>query len=141
MKVASGLASGPHPTADLATAAVRDAMRAAGLERADSILLFLTREYVRHAQPTIVAAARAAGTLQVSGCTAYGLLTQQSWLFDQPGAAALVIAEAAPGDAGTRREPLLSFSGHHALPRDWQALPERAGLLDTGAVTLSLIHI
>ncbi|MGB4227577.1 MAG: hypothetical protein WBJ68_13175, partial [Candidatus Dechloromonas phosphoritropha] len=67
MKVASGLVSGPQPTADLAAAAVRDALRAAGLERADSVLLFLTRDYMRHAQPAIVAAARAAGTLQVSG--------------------------------------------------------------------------
>ncbi len=137
MKVASGLASGPHPTADLAAAAVREALRAADRERADSVLLFLTRDYLRHAQPAIVAAARAAGTLQVSGCTAYGLLTEEGWLFDQPGAAALVIADAVPGDAGPRREPLLSFSGHHALPYDWQAPPERAGLLDAEAVTWS----
>jgi small ligand-binding sensory domain FIST len=137
MKVASGLASGPHPTADLAAGAVREALQAAGLERADSVLLFLTRDYVRHAQPAIVAAARAAGTLQVSGCTAYGLLTEQGWLLDQPGAVALVIADAVPGDIGLPHGPLLSFSGHHALPRDWQALPERAGLLDAGAVTWS----
>ena len=75
MRVASGMASGPQPTMDLAAVAVRDALRAAGLERADSVLLFLTRDYLRHAQPAIVAAARAAGTLQVSGCTAYGLVT------------------------------------------------------------------
>ena len=137
MKVASSLVSGPQPTADLAAAAVRDALRAAGLERADSVLLFLTRDYMRHAQPAIVAAARAAGTLQVSGCTAYGLLTEEGWLLDQPGAAALVIADAAPGAADTRHEPLLSFTGHHALPYDWQAPPERAGLLDTDAVTWS----
>ena len=137
MKVASGLASGPHPTADLAAAAVRDALRAAGLERADSILLFLTREYVRHAQPTIVAAARAAGTLQVTGCTAYGLLTEEGWLLDQSGAAALVIAYATPDDADTRHEPLLSFTGHHTLPHDWQRRPERVGLLDAEAVTWS----
>ena len=113
MKVASSLVSGPHPTADLAAGAVRDALQAAGLERADSILLFLTRDYVRHAQPAIVAAARAAGTLQVTGCTAYGLLTEEGWLLDQSGAAALVIAYATPDDADTRHEPLLSFTGHH----------------------------
>ena len=137
MKVASSLVSGPHPTADLAATAVRDALQAAGLERADSVLLFLTRNYVRHAQAAVVAAARAAGTLQISGCTAYGLLTEQGWLLDQPGAAALVIADAAPGDAGPRPEPLLSFSGHHALPNDWQRRPERVGLLDAEAVTWS----
>ena len=137
MRVASGLVGGPQPAADLAAAAVRDALRAAGAERADSVLLFLTRDYARHAQPAIIAAARAAGTLQVSGCTAYGLLTEEGWLFDRPGAAALVIADAAPGDAGPRRAPLLSFSGHPALPYDWQAPPERAGLLDAEAVTWS----
>ena len=137
MRVASGMASGPQPTMDLAALAVRHALRAAGLERADSVVLFLTRDYLRHAQPAVVAAARAAGTLQVSGCTAYGLLTEDGWLFDQPGAAALVIADAAPGAAGPRHEPLLSFSGHPALPYDWQAPPERAGLLDAEAVTWS----
>ena len=137
MKVASSLVSGPHPTADLAAAAVRDALQAAGLERADSILLFLTRDYVRHAQPAIVAAARAAGTLQVTGCTAYGLLTEEGWLLDQSGAAALVIAYATPDDADTRHEPLLSFTGHHTLPHDWQRRPERVGLLDAEAVTWS----
>ncbi|MBL8419025.1 MAG: FIST C-terminal domain-containing protein [Dechloromonas sp.] len=137
MKVASGLAGGPHPTADLATAAVRDALQAAGLERADRVLLFLTRDYVRHAQPAIVAAARAAGTLQVSGCTAYGLLTEEDWLLDQSGAAALVIADATPDAADTRHEPLLSFTGHHTLPHDWQRRPERVGLLDAEAVTWS----
>ena len=137
MRVAGGLASGPQPTMDLAALAVRDALRAAGLERADSVLLFLTRDYLRHAQPAVVAAARAAGTLQVSGCTAYGLLTEERWLFDQPGAAALVVADAGPGDAGPRHEPLLSFSGHPALPYGWQAPPERVGLLDAEAVTWS----
>ena len=76
MKVASSLVSGLHPTPELAAEAVRNALQGAGLERADSVLLFLTRDYVRHAQPAIVAAARAAGTLQVSGCTAFGLLTE-----------------------------------------------------------------
>ncbi len=137
MRVASGMASGPQPTMDLAALAVRHALRAAGLERADSVVLFLTRDYLRHAQPAIVAAARAAGTLQVSGCTAFGLVTEHGWLFDQPGAAALVIADAAPGAAGPRHEPLLSFSGHPALPYDWQAPPVRVGLLDAEAVTWS----
>ena len=134
MKVASGLVSGLQPTPDLAAAAVRNALQSAGLARADQVLLFLTRDFVRHAQPAIVAAARAAGTLQVSGCTAYGLLTEQGWLLDQPGAAALVFAQptAEHGEAGG---PLLSFSGHHALPYDWQSLPARAGLLDAEAAS------
>ena len=137
MKVASSLVSGLYPTPELAADAVRNALQGAGLQRADSVLLFLTRDYVRHAQPAIVAAARAAGTLQVSGCTAFGLLNERGWLLDQPGAAALVFAHPASAADNTQREPLLSFSGQHTLPYAWQAMPERAGLLDAEAVTWS----
>ena len=137
MKVASSLVSGLYPTPELAADAVHNALQGAGLQRADSVLLFLTRDYVRHAQPAIVAAARAAGTLQVSGCTAFGLLNERGWLLDQPGAAALVFTHPAPAADDTQREPLLSFSGQHTLPYAWQAMPERTGLLDAEAVTWS----
>lgn len=131
MRVASSLASGPHPLPELAATAVREALARAELTRADSVLLFLTRDFARHAQPALVAAARAAGSLQVSGCTAYGLLTEEGWLLDQSGAAALVI-----GDTETAAEPgapLLSFSGHGTLPWGWQDGAPRAGLLDSDA--------
>ena len=137
MKVASSLVSGLYPTPELAAEAVRNALQGAGLQRADGVLLFLTRDYSRHAPPAIVAAARAAGTLQVSGCTAFGLLTEQGWLLDQPGAAALVFAHPAPPAAADDTQPLLSFTGQHTLPYAWQAMPERAGLLDAEAVTWS----
>jgi hypothetical protein len=136
MKVASSLVSGLYPMPELAANAVHYALQGAGMQRADSVLLFLTRDYVRHAQPAIVAAARAAGTLQVGGCTAVGLLSERGWLLDQPGAAALVIGEIAPAaPADDHNQPLLSFSGQHTLPYAWQAMPERAGLLDAEAVT------
>jgi small ligand-binding sensory domain FIST len=134
MKVASSLVGGRDPSPELAAEVVHNALQAAGVERADSVLLFLSRDYVRHAQPAIIAAARAAGTTQISGCTAYGLLNEQGWLLDQSGAVALVIAQSPAPATGDRREPLLSFSGHHTLPYDWQALPARAGLLDAEAV-------
>ena len=134
MKVASSLVGGRDPSPELAAEAVHNALQAAGIERADSVLLFLSRDYVPHAQPAIIAAARAAGTTQISGCTAYGLLNEQGWLLDQSGAVALVIAQSSAPAAGDRHEPLLSFSGHHTLPYDWQALPARAGLLDAEAV-------
>lgn len=135
MKVASGLARGLYPTPELAGEAVSVALHTAGLERADSVLLFLTRDYVGDAQPALVAAARAAGTLQVGGCTAYGLLSEHGWLLDQPGAVALVIGEnpaATPSAEGAH--PLLSFTGQSTLPHAWQSAPARAGLLDPEAV-------
>lgn len=131
MKVASCLVSGPHPLPELAANAVREALARAELTRADVVLLFLTRDFARHAQPALVAAARAAGSLQVSGCTAYGLLTEAGWLLDQSGAAALVVGEMeTPAEQGA---PLLSFSGHSNMPWGWQSGAPRAGLLDSDA--------
>ena len=37
------------------------------------------------------AAARAGGCLQVVGCTGAGILTEEEWVLDSPGAAALVL--------------------------------------------------
>ena len=72
MKVATGLVTGQRPLPELAQEAVRSAMAAAGLERADGVILFLSRDFVRHPQPAVLAAARVAGSLAVSGCTASG---------------------------------------------------------------------
>jgi len=135
MKVASASQTGLHPTPQLAEAAVRAALDRAGLRRADSVLLFLTRDYARHAPPALLAAVRAAGSMEVAGCTAYGVISEDGWILDQPAAAALVIGDTgnvAPLVAG--QSPLLSFSGHHALPHGWQSGPARAGMLDTGAL-------
>ena len=134
MKVASCLVSGLYPSPDLAAAAVSGALQAAGLERAGQVLLFLTRDFARHAQEAVVAAARTAGTLQVAGCTACGLLNERGWLLDQPGAVALVI-DTAPPAAASHQQPLLSFTGHSTLPYAWQAAPARAGLLDSEAAS------
>lgn len=132
MKVATGLASGLHPMPELAEEAARMALKNAGLERAEHVILLLSREYTRQPRPAILAAARAAGCLQVSGCTANGLFTEHGWQIDQPAAAALVfstdIAATVPDPT-----PLLSFSGHGTLPYDWQTGPARAGLLDVNA--------
>lgn len=132
MKVASGLASGRQARPELAERAVGEALAAAGLPRAACVLLFLTRDFARQAQPAVLAAARAAGSLQVFGSTASGLFTEREVLLEQPGAAALVIGENAeqqPAATGTT----LSFSGQGALPFDWQCDKPRAGLLDSDA--------
>jgi len=134
VKVASGLASGHRLAPELAEQAVRAALASAGLSRASSVLLFLTRDLIRQAQPAIRAAARAAGSLQVFGCTASGLFTENEVLLDQPGAAALVIGEEIAGN-GTDNTTILSLSGHSTLPFAWQEGPARAGLLDTDALT------
>ncbi len=135
MTAASSLVSGPHPAPELAGEAVRQALEKAGSERADGVLLFLTRDFAHHAQPALLAAARVAGSMEIAGCTAYGLLTERGWHLDQPAAAALVMAHATPSATGSA--PLLSFSGHRILPYDWQTGVPRAGLLDAEAAAWS----
>jgi small ligand-binding sensory domain FIST len=132
MRVASGLASGPKPLPELASAAVRQALAKADLTQAGSVLLFLTRDFHRQPQAALLAAARAAGCMEIFGCTAYGLITEDGWLLDQSGAAALVI-ESLPANSKAPAGHQLSFTGHSTLPFDWQAGPARAGLLDNEA--------
>jgi small ligand-binding sensory domain FIST len=132
MKAATGMVSGHRPLPELAQEAVRMALAEAGLSRADNVLLFLSRDFLRTAQAAVLAAARAAGCLSVHGCTASGLFTERGWQLDQPSAAALVFA-APEGKAGSA-SPMLSFSGHSRLPFDWQQGAPRAGLIDSDAV-------
>jgi small ligand-binding sensory domain FIST len=133
MKAATGLVTGLRPLPELAQEAVQLALAGAGLSRADNVILFLSRDFGRHAQAAVLAAARAAGCLSVHGCTASGLFTERGWQLDQPSAAALVFA--APEDNQGGDSPILSFSGHSRLPFDWQEGTPRAGLIDGDAVT------
>lgn len=135
MKVASALVTGSRPVAELAQEAVCNALDSAGAVRADKVLLFLSRDYTRNPQPAVLAAARAAGCLSVSGSTASGLFTERTWQLDQSAAAVMVFAE--PDPALPPDERLLSFSAHSRLPFDWQNDGPRAGFLDSDGVAWS----
>lgn len=139
MKVASSLVSGLQPGPELAAAAVSSALAEAGLVRAEQVILLLSREFGRHPQAAILAAARSAGTTQVCGCTANGLFTERGWQIDQPAAAALVFdreaTDQSTSDKFKNDELILSFTGHRTLPHEWQTGPARAGLLDSHAAT------
>ena len=135
MKAASALVAGHRPEPELAHAAVQAALATAGLERADNVILFLSRDFSRHPQPAVLAAARGAGCLSVSGCTASGLFTERGWQLDQPAAAALVFSS--PSRHAEQDSPILSFTGHGRLPFEWQDDAPRAGLLDADAVAWS----
>ncbi|KAB2919589.1 MAG: histidine kinase, partial [Dechloromonas sp.] len=67
MKVGSGFASGPQAHRVLAEEAVAAALAAAGTSQAEHVLLLLSREFSRHPADAVLAAARSAGCLQVSG--------------------------------------------------------------------------
>jgi hypothetical protein len=77
--VATGLARGARAEPRLAALAVERALERAGLTRANSVLLFLTPHFAPSPETTLRAAARAAGCLQVSGCTGAGVLTDEEW--------------------------------------------------------------
>lgn len=131
MNAATALVTGLEATPQLAAEAVRQALARAGMERANGILLFLTRDFAKQAAPTILAAARAGGCLPVSGITAHGLFTETGWVLDQPAAAALVLGGSfhlTPHGDGA----LLSFADAASLPPDWLYAPPRFGLLHNG---------
>lgn len=132
MKIASGLASGQRPLAELAERAVRDALERADCRRADQVILLLSKDFARQPQPGLLAAARTAACLQITGCTASGLMTEQGWQIDQPAAAALVLADFPQGSTAAKT-PRLSFTGQGRLAYDWLNDQPRAGLVDSEA--------
>jgi len=135
MTAGSALVAGQRPEAELAQAAVQAALAAAGLARADNVILFLTHDFNRHPQPAVLAAARAAGCLAVCGGTASGVFTERGWRLDQPAAAALVYST--PTSEVSAESPLLSFSSHGRLPFEWQDGAARVGLLDSNTAAWS----
>ena len=90
MTIATVLARGLRPTEDIAHQAVSAAMERAQLSHANSVLLFLTPEFARDPQPALRAASKAANCMQVIGCSAAGIFTEEDWVLDTPAAAAMV---------------------------------------------------
>lgn len=90
MTIATVLARGLRPTEDIAHQAVSAAMERAQLTHANSVLLFLTPEFARDPQPALRAASKAANCMQVIGCSAAGIFTDEDWVLDTPAAAAMV---------------------------------------------------
>lgn len=119
--VATGLSHGPGSAANHADRAVQLALERAGLARANGVLLFLSHEYADDPAPALRAAARAAGCLQVFGCTGSGLITDEEWVLDSPGAAAMVFGGAfVPGPCDSAMsEPVISLSVPSALTAEW----------------------
>lgn len=119
--VATGLSHGPRAEPAHAARAVRAAMKRAGLARANGVLLFLTPHYAQNPDAALRAAAREAGALAIMGCTAAGLLTEENWLLDSPGAAAMVFGGRfrflMPDDNST--EPAISFVTPSGMAAEW----------------------
>ncbi|MCG6870851.1 MAG: FIST C-terminal domain-containing protein [Gammaproteobacteria bacterium] len=131
---ATGLSFGLHAERDHAERAVSQAMERSGLERANAVILFLSGEYAANPTPAVRAAARAAGCTQVVGCTGSGLLTDQEWVLDSPGAAAMVLGGGARLQPGLPDEggSVLSLCTPYGIDAEWLAAPvARIGAVST----------
>jgi len=141
--VATALASADKAHPDLAADVVREAMRRADISIARGVLLFLTPDFAAHAQAAVVAASRVANCLQVTGCTAPGILTEEDWALDRPAVCAMVFGEGlglgavhrAPDESSSTPAslmPLLTLATPATATHNWLAegVP-RYGLLST----------
>jgi len=125
---ATGLSHGQRSQTEHAETAVRRALAKAGLERANAVLLFLTPEYAANPEPALRAAARAGGCLQVVGCTGAGILTEEEWVLDSPGAAAMVFGgnvqlTIAPQGKASDDDIVLSLCTPAGLTAEWLDIP------------------
>lgn len=124
--VATGLSRGGRPQAEHAARAVAQALERAGLTRASAVLLFLSPDFAHDPEPSLRAAARTAQCLQVFGATGAGILTEQEWLLDGPGAAAMVFGDRVRfGNAqhAQHDQTLLSLCTPAGLAADWLDVP------------------
>ncbi len=126
MSVATGLAIGKEASPGLAREAVQQAMRAANLQIANSVLLFLTSEFARDPAPALRAAAAAASCMEVMGCSAPGIFTEQNWVVDAPAAAAMVFGGdigLLPASRSLSAQPLLTLAAPNGINTTWLARP------------------
>ena len=126
MKVATGLATGGEASPELAAQAVRQAMKVAKTDVASSILLFLTSEFARDPVPALRAAAKAGSCVQVMGCSAPGILTEEDWILDAPAAAAMVFSDGASLGSAQGIKPdqlLLTIAAPNAINTTWMSAP------------------
>lgn len=137
LAVATALASADKADAEIVADVVCEALQNAGAEIAQSVLLFLTDDFARHAQIAVTAASRAGNCLQVIGCSAPGVFTERDWVLDRAGVAAMVFAAGVSiGAANGAHEPVLSLSTPAAATASWLAARrQRFGMLSSSGST------
>ncbi len=135
--VGTGLSHGMRADPQHAAQAVAQAIERADIECVRGVVLFLTAEYAEDPSPALRAAARQAGCMQVVGCSGPGLITDQDWVLDSPGAAAMVFGDPIslnPLMKGENDKPVLSLCTPQGLTADWLDAPLRR----VGAVSADL---
>lgn len=126
MKVATGLATGTEADPNLAAQAVLQAMQTLDITIASSVLLIITSEFASDPLPAIKAAAKAASCVQVMGCSAPGIFTDQDWVLDAPAVAAMVFSGDISLQTLSNPEPdqlLLALTAPNAINTNWLAAP------------------
>ena len=90
IRAATGMHYGASPDPRHAREAVSRAISKLGGHTVGSVLLFLSPAYAFEPQAALREAAKVAGTVQVFGCCAMGLITEEDWVLDAEGASAMV---------------------------------------------------
>ncbi len=119
MPAATALIQARVARPEMAADAVRMAMDKAGVDHPQGVLLYLSSEFARDPRPALSAAARAANCIQIAGCTAAGLLTEEDWVLDTPAAAALVLGGGPRLEAPQGDRPMLTLAAPTALDWHW----------------------
>lgn len=122
MKVATSIVVGKQAGADLAAMAVSNAMQKADISIASSVLLLLTSDFAGNPQDAIRAAAKTANCMQVMGCTASGIFTEDDWVLDAPAAAAMVFSSGVSlelANNNIHHQPLLTLAAPNAINSTW----------------------
>lgn len=136
--VATGLSYGTPAQMRHAEIAVTNALDKAGTERANAVLLFLTPDFAHDPEPALRVAARIAGCTQVVGCTGAGLFTEEDWVLDSPGAAAMVFGGQITLEPPLRydeNQTVVSLTTPAGVSADWLDLPvRRIGAISTDFV-------
>lgn len=125
MKAGTGFKRGRKASPELVSAAVEMALEAADLKIASSVLLFLSEDFAVDPQAALRAAAAAASTTQVCGCSAPGIFTHQDWALDTPAAVALVLGDGAAltKPLAGEQELLLTLTAPNAFNPAWMSMP------------------
>lgn len=89
-QVATGLSYGRPDKIGHVERAVKSALDKIKAQHANGVLLFLTSDYAHSPNSALRAAARVASCTQITGATGVGLLTEEEWVIDSSGAAAMV---------------------------------------------------
>ncbi len=122
MKVATSLVLGNKANPALVAEAVSIAMLKADITIASSVLLLLTSEFAVDPQPAITAAAKAANCMQVFGCSATGIFTEEDWVLDSPAVAVMVFGGNVSIQTAKHHPPeqvLLTISAPNAINSTW----------------------